>query len=68
MNTLRQQGAVIYWVGLPKMESHRFDDGAQLINAVLAQHMAALGAEFAKPGVVDLTIAAEVADPLENRR
>ena len=46
VNTLRQQGAVIYWVGLPKMESHRFDDGAQLINAVLAQHMAALGAEF----------------------
>jgi len=44
--TLRQQGAVIYWVGLPKMESHRFDDGASLINAVLAQHMAALGAEF----------------------
>ena len=44
--TLRQQGAVIYWVGLPKMESHRFDDGAQLINAVLAQHMTALGAEF----------------------
>jgi uncharacterized protein len=46
VNTLRQQGAVIYWVGLPKMESHRFDDGAQLINAVLAQHMSALGAEF----------------------
>jgi hypothetical protein len=46
VNTLRQQGAVIYWVGLPKMESHHFDDGAQLINAVLAQHMAALGAEF----------------------
>jgi len=44
--TLRQQGAVIYWVGLPKMESHRFDDGASLINAVLAQHMIALGAEF----------------------
>lgn len=44
--TLRQQGAVIYWLGLPKMESHRFDDGASLINAVLAQHMSALGAEF----------------------
>ena len=46
VNTLRQQGAVVYWVGLPKMESHRFDDGAQLINAVLAQHMSTLGAEF----------------------
>jgi len=46
VNTLRQQGAVIYWIGLPKMESHRFDDGAQLINAVLAQHMTALGVEF----------------------
>ncbi len=46
VSTLRQQGAVIYWVGLPKMESHHFDDGAQLINAVLAQHMSALGAEF----------------------
>lgn len=46
VNTLRQQGAVVYWLGLPKMESHRFDDGASLINAVLAQHMAALGVEF----------------------
>jgi hypothetical protein len=44
--TLRQQGAVVYWVGLPKMERQHFDDGASLINAVLAQHMAALGAEF----------------------
>ena len=46
VNTLRQQGAVVYWLGLPKMERHRFDDGASLINAVLAQHMAALGVEF----------------------
>ena len=46
VNTLRQQGAVIYWVGLPKMERSHFDDGASLINAVLAQHMTALGAEF----------------------
>jgi len=46
VNTLRQQGAVVYWMGLPKMERHRFDDGASLINAVLAQHMAALGVEF----------------------
>ena len=44
--TLRQQGAVVYWMGLPKMESHRFDDGASLINAVLAQHMTVLGVEF----------------------
>jgi len=46
VNTLRQQGAVVYWIGLPKMERRQFDNGARLIDGVLAQHMAALGVEM----------------------
>jgi hypothetical protein len=44
--TLRAQGAVVYWMGLPKMERDSFDRGAQLISELLRQHMAVDGAVF----------------------
>ena len=46
MQTLKAQGAVVYWMGLPKMERDHFDQGARLISALLQQHMAADGAVF----------------------
>jgi hypothetical protein len=46
VQTLRAQGAVVYWMGLPKMERDGFDRGAALINVLLQQHMAADGAVF----------------------
>ena len=44
--TMRAQGAVVYWMGLPKMERDHFDQGAHLINVLLQQHMAVDGAVF----------------------
>ncbi len=44
--TLRRQGAVVYWVGLPKMRADGFDKRAQLLNAVYQERMAALGVRF----------------------
>jgi len=46
VQTLKAQGAVVYWMGLPKMERDHFDQGARLISALLQQHMAADGAVF----------------------
>jgi hypothetical protein len=44
--TLRRQGAVVYWVGLPKMRAAGFDGRAATLNALYQQHMAALGVRF----------------------
>lgn len=39
---LRGQGVAVYWVGLPKMKRASFDRRMSVINAVLAERMAAL--------------------------
>lgn len=46
VNLLRKQGAVVYWVGLPKMQRAGYDHGAAEVNSVLAQKMAELGVPF----------------------
>jgi uncharacterized protein len=43
---LRSQGAVVYWVGLPKMEKADMDRRATLLNGIFQDRMAALGAPF----------------------
>ncbi len=43
---LKAEGAVVYWVGLPKMRAEGFDAKAHLINAVIQQRMAADGVRF----------------------
>jgi hypothetical protein len=43
---LRRQGAVVYWVGLPKMRGATFDHNTQILNAIYAERMAALGVPF----------------------
>jgi hypothetical protein len=43
---LRSQGAVVYWVGLPKMEKAEMDRRASLLNGMFQERMAALGAPF----------------------
>jgi len=43
---LRSQGAVVYWVGLPKMEKAEMDRRATLLNGIFQARMAALGAPF----------------------
>jgi hypothetical protein len=43
---LRSQGAVVYWVGLPKMEKAEMDRRASLLNEIFQSRMAALGAPF----------------------
>ena len=43
---LRSQGAVVYWVGLPKMEKADMDRRASLLNGIFQARMAALGVPF----------------------
>lgn len=43
---LRAQGTVVYWVGLPKMKRAGQDAKAQVLNALYAERMAALGVPF----------------------
>jgi hypothetical protein len=43
---LRGQGAQVYWVGLPKMGRSGFDQRAQILNAIYARRMDALGVPF----------------------
>ena len=43
---LRSQGAVVYWVGLPKMEKAEMDRRASMLNGIFQARMAALGAPF----------------------
>jgi len=43
---LRQQGAVVYWVGLPKMRKPGYDQKAQWLNAIYDAHARALGISF----------------------
>jgi hypothetical protein len=43
---LRRQGAVVYWVGLPKMGRVGFDQRAQILNSIYAYKMSQLGVPF----------------------
>ena len=46
ISTLKRQGAVVYWVGLPKMGRDGFDQRAGILNAIFAQRAAANGVPF----------------------
>jgi len=54
---LRSRGAVVYWVGLPKMRDAAYDQDVAQINAFLSEHMAGLGVPFidTQPLSVDQT-------------
>jgi hypothetical protein len=43
---LRSRGVQVYWVGLPRMRSERYDEKAQRMNAFFAQRMRALNVAF----------------------
>jgi len=43
---LRERGVQVYWVGLPRMRSGRYDEKAQRMNAFFAQRMRALNVAF----------------------
>jgi uncharacterized protein len=43
---LRSRGAMVYWVGLPKMRDPEFDAQVSTLNAFLAERMTALGVPF----------------------
>ncbi len=43
VNALRQEGAMVYWVGLPKMRKPQYDADIAGMNAFYARRMAALG-------------------------
>jgi hypothetical protein len=43
---LRQQGATVYWVGLPRMERQEFDRRATLLNQLFEERATALGVPF----------------------
>jgi hypothetical protein len=43
---LRSQGAVVYWVGLPKMEKADMDRRATMLNGIFQERMNALSAPF----------------------
>jgi len=43
---LRSRGVQVYWVGLPRMRSERYDDKVQRMNAFFARRMRALNVAF----------------------
>ncbi len=43
---LRQQGATVYWVGLPRMEREDFDRRTSLLNQIFQERTSALGVPF----------------------
>ncbi len=43
---LRESGAQVYWVGLPRMQSDRYDGNVQFLNSLFAERMAALGVPY----------------------
>jgi uncharacterized protein len=43
---LRSRGIQVYWVGLPRMRSERYDEKAQRMNAFFASRMRARGVAF----------------------
>ena len=43
---LRSRGAVVYWVGLPKMRREGFDQKSQILNALYSGRAQALGVPF----------------------
>ena len=43
---LREDGAAVYWVGLPKMRSARYDRNVVYLNSIYSEEAAALGAPF----------------------
>ena len=46
VGTLRAKGIAVYWVGLPRMERDRFDQGAAMINQIYADEARALNVPF----------------------
>ena len=46
IGTLKRQGAVVYWVGLPKMGRDGFDQRVGILNAIFAERAAANGVPF----------------------
>jgi hypothetical protein len=57
VSLLRARGAVVYWVGLPKMREASYDGDVAQMNAFLADHMVSLGVPFidTQPLSVDQT-------------
>ena len=56
VGTLRAHGIAVYWVGLPRMERDKFDQGAALINQIYADEARALNVPF-------IPTASETQDP-----
>ena len=50
---LRERDVAVYWVGLPRMKSHRFDGRMTLVNDVIEARMTALGVPYLE--TADLT-------------
>ena len=46
VGTLRAKGIAVYWVGLPRMERDRFDQGAAMINQIYADEARTLNLPF----------------------
>jgi hypothetical protein len=46
VSLIRNQGAMIYWVGLPRMREPRYDQDIMALNAFDAQRMAALNVPY----------------------
>ncbi len=44
--TLKDQGAMVYWVGLPRMRDATLDDGVQQINQIFRVRMCAQGVRY----------------------
>ena len=50
---LRERDVAVYWVGLPRMKSHRFDGRMTLVNDVIEARITALGVPYLE--TADLT-------------
>ncbi|CAN5129284.1 hypothetical protein BH11PSE2_BH11PSE2_11290 [soil metagenome] len=46
VNLLREQGAMVYWIGLPKMRNPEFDAQVESMNQFFAERMEALNVPF----------------------
>jgi hypothetical protein len=68
---LRQQGAVVYWVGLPRMERADFDRRTTLLNQIFEERATALGVPFISTVPVSVDpqgrYGAYLADPGDSR-
>jgi hypothetical protein len=64
VSLLRERGAQVYWVGLPKMGRQGFDQRAQILNAIYARRMASLGVPFIPTVPETVDVAGEYDDYL----